>query len=105
MRLVPAVHILSGLEGFLQTPAIPAAVTSRNRQPGPIGYSPDMNGSSPGTRDPGTCRVRHAITILIYDCGMPVSVNVLTVHPRKLAAVRREVAPDAIETTVVHLLK
>jgi effector-binding domain-containing protein len=27
---------------------------------------------------------------------MPVSVHVRTVHPRKLAAVRREVAPDAI---------
>jgi effector-binding domain-containing protein len=27
---------------------------------------------------------------------MPVSVHVLTVHPRKLAAVRREVAPGAI---------
>lgn len=28
--------------------------------------------------------------------GMPVSVNVQIVQPRKLAAVRREVAPDAI---------
>ena len=27
---------------------------------------------------------------------MPVSVNVQTVHPRKLAAVRREVAPGAV---------
>ena len=27
---------------------------------------------------------------------MPISVNLLTVHPRKLAAVRREVAPDAV---------
>src|SRR4051794_26274254 len=27
---------------------------------------------------------------------MPVSVNVRTVHPRKLAAVRREVAPGAV---------
>jgi len=27
---------------------------------------------------------------------MPVSVNVQTVHPRKLAAVRREVPPGAI---------
>jgi hypothetical protein len=34
----------------------------------------------------------HAITILVYDRGMPVSVN-LQVHPRKLAAVRREVGP------------
>src|SRR5215472_5856802 len=33
---------------------------------------------------------RHAITILVYDRGMPVSVNVQTVHSRKLAAVRRE---------------
>ena len=28
--------------------------------------------------------------------AMPVSVNLLTVHPRKLAAVRREVAPGAV---------
>ena len=34
--------------------------------------------------------------ILIYDRGMPVSVNIQTVHPRKLAAVRREVAPGAV---------
>ena len=39
---------------------------------------------------------RHAITILVYDRGMPVSVNLQTVHPRKLAAVRREVAPGAV---------
>jgi hypothetical protein len=39
---------------------------------------------------------RLAITILVYDRGMPVSVNVQTVHPRKLAAVRREVAPGAV---------
>ena len=31
-----------------------------------------------------------------YDRGMPVSVSVQTVHPRKLAAVRREVAPGAV---------
>lgn len=37
-----------------------------------------------------------AITIVFYHRGMPVSVNVQTVHPRKLAAVRREVAPGAI---------
>ena len=37
-----------------------------------------------------------AITPLVYDRGMPVSVNVQTVHPRKLAAVRREVAPGAV---------
>jgi effector-binding domain-containing protein len=36
------------------------------------------------------------ITILLYDRGMPVSVNVQAVHPRKLAAVRREVAPGAV---------
>jgi DNA gyrase inhibitor GyrI len=36
------------------------------------------------------CCSRHAFTILVYDPGMPVSVNVQTVHPRKLAAVRRE---------------
>src|SRR5262252_4978962 len=39
---------------------------------------------------------RHAITILVYDRGVPVSVNVQTVHLRKLAAVRREVAPGAV---------
>jgi len=35
-------------------------------------------------------------TILVYDRGMPVSVNLRTVEPRKLAAVRREVAPGAV---------
>src|SRR5690348_15747187 len=30
-----------------------------------------------------------------YDQRMPVLVNLRTVHPRKLAAVRREVAPGA----------
>jgi effector-binding domain-containing protein len=39
---------------------------------------------------------RQAITILVYDRGMPVSVNLQTVHPLKLAAVRREVAPGAV---------
>ena len=38
----------------------------------------------------------HAITISVYDRGMPVSVNVQAVHPRKLAAVRREVTPGAV---------
>jgi effector-binding domain-containing protein len=33
---------------------------------------------------------------LVYDRRMPISVNVQTVHPRKLAAVRREVAPGAV---------
>src|SRR5690242_20126910 len=41
-------------------------------------------------------RPRHAITILVYDRGMPVAVKVQTVHPRKMAAVRREVAPGAV---------
>src|SRR5262245_28842808 len=36
------------------------------------------------------------ITISVYDLGMPVSINVQTVHPRKMAAVRREVAPGAV---------
>jgi hypothetical protein len=35
------------------------------------------------------------IKILVYDREMSVHVNLLTVHPRKLAAVRREVAPGA----------
>jgi len=39
---------------------------------------------------------RHVITILVYDLGMSVSVNLQTVHPRKLAVVRRDVAPGAV---------
>ena len=39
---------------------------------------------------------RNAITILIYDQGMPVTVTLQTVHSRTLAAVRREVAPGAV---------
>ncbi len=37
-----------------------------------------------------------AMTILFYDRGMRAAVNLQTVHPRKLAAVRREVAPGAV---------
>jgi effector-binding domain-containing protein len=33
---------------------------------------------------------------LVYDLGMQVSITVETVHPRKLAAVRREVAPGEV---------
>jgi hypothetical protein len=33
---------------------------------------------------------------LVYDQEMPVSINLQTVHPRKLAAVRCEVAPGAV---------
>jgi effector-binding domain-containing protein len=40
--------------------------------------------------------VAYAITVLGYDSRMVVSVNVQTVQPRKLAAVRREVVPGAI---------
>src|SRR5437762_7316951 len=40
--------------------------------------------------------VDHAFTTLVYDREMPVSVNLQTVHPRKLAAVRRDVAPGAV---------
>src|SRR5215472_6734738 len=36
------------------------------------------------------------VMILVHDRGMPISVNIQTVHPRKLAAVRREVAPGAV---------
>lgn len=36
------------------------------------------------------------VTILVYDRVMPVSVTLQTVHTRKLAAVRREVAPGAV---------
>ncbi|HYK36722.1 GyrI-like domain-containing protein [Alloacidobacterium sp.] len=35
---------------------------------------------------------------MVYDRGMRVSVNVQTVHPRKLAAVRCEVAPSAVSS-------
>jgi len=38
----------------------------------------------------------HPFTALVYHRGMPVSVNVGTVHPRRLAAVRREVAPGSV---------
>jgi len=36
------------------------------------------------------------MAILVYDRGMLASVNLQTVHARKLAAVRREVAPGAV---------
>lgn len=36
--------------------------------------------------------------MFVYDRGMPVSVNVQTVHPRKLAAVRCEVSPGAVDS-------
>src|SRR5262245_7422306 len=55
---------------------------------------PDRNSGRPSrSRDR---RTAPAITIVFYDRGMPVSVNVQTVHPRKLAAVRRDVVPGAI---------
>jgi hypothetical protein len=41
---------------------------------------------------------RQAITILVYDRKIPVSVNSQTVHPRKLAAVRRELAARAVSS-------
>src|SRR4030095_10450980 len=34
--------------------------------------------------------------MLVDDRGMPVAIDVQTVQPRKLAAVRREVAPGAV---------
>jgi effector-binding domain-containing protein len=37
-----------------------------------------------------------AITILVYVRRMPVSVDLQTIHPRRLAAVRREVALGAV---------
>jgi effector-binding domain-containing protein len=40
--------------------------------------------------------LRRAAEPFAYDLGMAVSVNVQTVHPRKLAVVRREVAPGAV---------
>lgn len=36
------------------------------------------------------------LSIVVYDHGMTASVNVETVHPRRLAAVRREVAPGEV---------
>jgi len=41
-------------------------------------------------------RTWQVIAILAYDRGMSDSVNLQTVHRRKLAAVRREVAPGAV---------
>jgi effector-binding domain-containing protein len=41
---------------------------------------------------------RHAIAISIYNPGMTLSVSLQTVHPRKLAAVRREVAQGAVSS-------
>ena len=50
-----------------------------------------------GARPERRCRRnRQAATTPYYDRGMPVSVNLLAVHPLKLAAVRREVAPGAV---------
>src|SRR5579863_9302680 len=46
--------------------------------------------------DAGPSGVGAKGSILVYDRGMPVSVNLQTVHPRKLAAVRREVEPGAV---------
>src|SRR5262249_53953735 len=40
--------------------------------------------------------VRDASRQLVYDQGMPVPVSLQTVQPRRLAAVRREVAPGAV---------
>ncbi|HEY2466435.1 MAG TPA: GyrI-like domain-containing protein [Terracidiphilus sp.] len=40
--------------------------------------------------------IAYANAILPYDRRMPVAVNLQTVHSRKLAAVRRQVAPDAV---------
>jgi len=57
------------------------------------GYRP-ANSHARRSLDPGGNR--HAIAISVYHQGMPASVNVQTVHPRKLAAVRREVAPGAV---------
>ena len=39
---------------------------------------------------------RGAVTKLFYDRGLPLPVNIQTVYPRILAAVRREVAPGAV---------
>ena len=41
---------------------------------------------------------RHAATTLVYDRAMPPSVNLQTVHPRRLAAVRCEVAPGELRS-------
>jgi len=43
-----------------------------------------------------TPEINRHVTIFVYDPGMPVSVNLQTVRPRRLAAVRREVAPGAV---------
>jgi hypothetical protein len=41
-------------------------------------------------------RYARSPAMFVYDRGMSVSVNLETVRPRKLAAVRREVAPGSV---------
>lgn len=57
------------------------------------GSTPKPRLTPPGK---GTTPVNLEGPDLAYDRGMPVSVSVQTVHPRKLAAVRREVAPGEV---------
>jgi len=65
-------------------------------------YTASTPGSADATGVPGSGGFRGwmsevtAITILVYDRGMPVPVNLQTVHPRKLAVVRLKVAPGAV---------
>jgi effector-binding domain-containing protein len=75
---------------------IPKESCSNSMQVLPQSFKPGMTHSR--STGPGSLPrpVWHAITILVYDRGMPVSVNLQTVHSRKLAAVRREVAPGAV---------
>ena len=42
--------------------------------------------------------MRRSLSILVYDQSMSIAVNVQTVHPRKLAAVRREVLPSGVRS-------
>src|SRR5690349_1893750 len=40
--------------------------------------------------------MRPRLSVSVYDRGMSIAVSVQTVYPRKLAAVRREVAPGSV---------
>jgi hypothetical protein len=68
------------------------STSSTGPQP-PVG---DAHALRRGTSDVLGHRVAARRGCLVYDRGMPVSINVRAVHPRKLAAVRREVAPGAV---------
>jgi len=66
---------------------------------GDVPSTPQPIGNRDISRQPGELsELKGAIAILVYDRKMPVSVNLLTVQPRTLAAVRREVRPGAVSS-------